>query len=163
MSTTLWRPVGVYELRLIAQSGFRAFPPRLAEQPIFYPVCNHEYAAELASRWNTGDPNSGHGGFVTRFEVSDDVAARYARHVVGARRHEELWVPAEELTSFCAAFVAQIAVVKGWLGPRFPEVTPWAGPLGELASGDLARVVAQIAAEPLRGGPLTSGITSSSA
>jgi hypothetical protein len=35
---TLFRPVGKKELELIAASGFRKFPPRLPEQPIFYPV-----------------------------------------------------------------------------------------------------------------------------
>ncbi|MBC8141560.1 MAG: ADP-ribosylation/crystallin J1, partial [Armatimonadetes bacterium] len=35
---TLYRPVGQRELDLIAASGYRAFPPRLPEQPIFYPV-----------------------------------------------------------------------------------------------------------------------------
>lgn len=37
-AVTLWRPVGPKELELIQQSGMRAFPPRLPEQPIFYPV-----------------------------------------------------------------------------------------------------------------------------
>ena len=35
---TLWRPVGPKELELIRQSGMRAFPPRLPDQPIFYPL-----------------------------------------------------------------------------------------------------------------------------
>jgi hypothetical protein len=39
----LYRPVGPKELALIAESGFREFPPRLPEQPIFYPVTNEEY------------------------------------------------------------------------------------------------------------------------
>ena len=39
-TTTLYRPVGSEELRLIAASGFREFPPRLPGQPIFYPVLN---------------------------------------------------------------------------------------------------------------------------
>jgi hypothetical protein len=45
---TLYRPVGQKELDLIAQSGYRAFPPRLSGQPIFYPVLNEEYAREIA-------------------------------------------------------------------------------------------------------------------
>jgi hypothetical protein len=40
---TLWRPVGPAELELIAASGYRAFPPRLPEQPLFYPVLTEEY------------------------------------------------------------------------------------------------------------------------
>lgn len=43
ITTTLFRPVGPDEFRLIAASGFRAFPPRLPEQPIFYPVRIAEY------------------------------------------------------------------------------------------------------------------------
>ncbi len=34
----LYRPVGMDELRLIYGAGMRSFPPRLPEQPIFYPV-----------------------------------------------------------------------------------------------------------------------------
>ena len=53
----LYRPVGTAELRLIEESGWREYPPRLPEQPIFYPVLEEGYAAEIASRWNakTGD------------------------------------------------------------------------------------------------------------
>lgn len=40
----LYRPVGVKELGLIAELGFKAFPPRLPYQPIFYPVLNFAYA-----------------------------------------------------------------------------------------------------------------------
>ncbi|MDJ0699325.1 MAG: hypothetical protein QNJ07_05670 [Woeseiaceae bacterium] len=41
MSTkTLYRPVGPAELDLIRDSGWQEFPPRLPEQPIFYPVLN---------------------------------------------------------------------------------------------------------------------------
>ena len=34
----LFRPVGPSELQLVAPSGYRDFPPRLPEHPIFYPV-----------------------------------------------------------------------------------------------------------------------------
>ncbi len=42
--TVLYRPVGPKELDLIAASGYREFPPRLPEQPIFSPVLVREYA-----------------------------------------------------------------------------------------------------------------------
>lgn len=42
---TLYRPVGPRELDLIHAGGYRAFPPRLPGQPIFYPVLNMNYAA----------------------------------------------------------------------------------------------------------------------
>lgn len=49
---TLWRPVGPAELELIKQSGMRTFPPRLLEQPIFYPVTTEAYAIKIARDWN---------------------------------------------------------------------------------------------------------------
>jgi hypothetical protein len=63
----LWRPVGPAELALIQALGMRAFPPRLLEQPIFYPVLSEEYAVKIARDWNA--PRSGK-GYVTRFRVS---------------------------------------------------------------------------------------------
>ena len=49
----LYRPVGEAEMRLIAESGYTAFPPRLPEQPIFYPVLDEQYACDIAEKWNT--------------------------------------------------------------------------------------------------------------
>ena len=66
---TLWRPVGPKELALIEEAGFRAFPPRLPEQPIFYPVTTEAYAIKIARDWNVKASGS---GYVTRFEVRKD-------------------------------------------------------------------------------------------
>src|SRR2546427_7878893 len=70
----LYRPVGPKELALIAASGFREFPPRLPEQPIFYPVLNEEYARHIAKDWNV--PASG-SGYVVRFTLRKEFADRY--------------------------------------------------------------------------------------
>ena len=48
---TLYRPVNNKELDLIKDSGMKKFPPRLAEQPIFYPVTNIEYARKITKEW----------------------------------------------------------------------------------------------------------------
>jgi hypothetical protein len=61
-TVTLWRPVGPKELELIKASGMREFPPRLPDQPIFYPVLTEAYATQIARDWNV--PASG-SGFVT--------------------------------------------------------------------------------------------------
>jgi hypothetical protein len=107
-TVTLFRPVGPEELRLIEQRAWRAFPPRLPEQPIFYPVLNREYAEQIARDWNV--PASG-SGFVTEFEVDCDFIRRYDVHTVGGSQHQELWVPAEELDSFNAHIAGHIRVV----------------------------------------------------
>jgi hypothetical protein len=115
-ATVLWRPVGQAELELIRASGGRAFPPRLAHQPIFYPVANEEYAVQIARDWNTKDAASGHVGYVTRFRVRSDFLARYPLETAGARRHQEYWIPAEEMDAFNAALVGPIEVVGEFRG-----------------------------------------------
>jgi hypothetical protein len=47
-TVTLWRPTGPKELALVEDSGWRAWPPRLPDQPIFYPVLNEDYATRIA-------------------------------------------------------------------------------------------------------------------
>lgn len=105
---TLFRPVGPVELQLIKDSGWAAFPPRLPEQPIFYPVLNEEYAIQIARDWNVRASGS---GFVTQFEVNAGYLARYERQVVGSQVHEELWVPAEELNEFNDNISGKIEVI----------------------------------------------------
>ncbi|MBX3117675.1 MAG: hypothetical protein KF784_01315 [Fimbriimonadaceae bacterium] len=108
----LYRPVGQAELDLIAQSGYAAFPPRLPIQPIFYPVLSEEYAIQIARDWNTKDAASGFVGYVTRFEVDAEWAARYPVQTAGASQHQELWIPAEELEDFNAHIVGKIEVIQ---------------------------------------------------
>ncbi|WP_298245613.1 ADP-ribosylation/crystallin J1 [uncultured Bradyrhizobium sp.] len=108
---TLWRPVGPKELELIQQSGMRTFPPRLPDQPIFYPVLTEDYAIKIARDWNV--PASG-AGFVTRFEVRSDFIAKYDVQEAGGRSHLEYWIPAEELDAFNAAIVGLIEVVRSF-------------------------------------------------
>ena len=66
----LYRPVGLKELKKIIELGFRGFPPRLPQQPIFYPVLNQGYAEDIASQWNTNDHFSGFVGYVLELEPS---------------------------------------------------------------------------------------------
>lgn len=105
---TLFRPVGPKELELIADSHWRAFPPRLPEQPIFYPVMNEEYAIQIARDWNAKASGS---GFVTRFSVHAAFLSRYSVQTVGTSLHQELWVPAEELEEFNRHIVGLIEVI----------------------------------------------------
>src|SRR5215510_4242340 len=98
----MWRPVGPAELCAIEASGWRAFPPRLPGQPIFYPVLDESYAIQIARDWNVRESGSGH---VTRFAVRKDFADRYPVQIVGGSQHRELWVPAAELDQFNANLV----------------------------------------------------------
>ena len=108
-TTIMYRPVGPKELALIAASGYREFPPRLFWQPIFYPVLNEQYATDIASKWNVRDSGA---GYVTRFQVKAEFAAKYKVQTVGDSTCIELWVPAEELAEFNANIVGLIEVIK---------------------------------------------------
>ena len=105
---TLYRPTGPEELALLKESGFTKWPPRLAQQPIFYPVTNEQYAIEIASDWNVSESGF---GCVTRFEVKRDFMARYQVQQVGAQRHTEWWIPAEDLEELNANIVGLIEVI----------------------------------------------------
>lgn len=112
MNTTfLYRPVGTKELALIEESDWKKFPPRLPEQPIFYPVTNEEYAAQIARDWNVKH-NDDHKGYVTKFAVDSDYLDKFDRKVVGGKQHEELWIPAEELEEFNDKIVGKIEVTQ---------------------------------------------------
>ena len=116
---TLWRPVGRAEYDLLVESGMRRWPPRLAHQPIFYPVLNRGYAAQIARDWNTTDDVSGFVGIVTEFDVDAAYAAQFEREVVGAAEHEELWVPAEQLDTFNNHIAGVIRVVDVFYGEKY--------------------------------------------
>lgn len=103
----LFRPVGTAELALIEATNWRAFPPRLPDQPIFYPVMNFDYAEQIARDWNSKHEPSGV-GYVLSFDLPENVTARWPVQVAGGRVHEELWVPAEELDAFNAMIVGPI-------------------------------------------------------
>jgi hypothetical protein len=106
----LWRPTGVKELRLVRDSGWRAWPPRLPDQPIFYPVTSFDYAEKIARDWNaTGEAEQGY-GFVTAFDITPALAAAYPVQIAGGRAHSELWVPAEDLAAFNLGIVGTIRV-----------------------------------------------------
>ena len=113
--TTLFRPVGSKELALVEASGFTAFPPRLPEQPIFYPVTNEEYACQIARDWNTKF-NEEKVGYVTQFALPTKYLDQFDRKIVGGAEHEELWVPAEQLEEFNQQIVGMIKVIH-----RFTE------------------------------------------
>lgn len=104
----LYRPTGPKELALVRESGFLRWPPRLPDQPIFYPVTNEEYAVQIARDWNV--PASG-SGYVTRFAVKRSFMDKYAVQQVGAGVHKEWWVPAEDLEDLNDNIVGKIEVI----------------------------------------------------
>ena len=108
---TLYRPVGQAELDRIQASGFRAFPPRLPHQPIFYAVLAEPYATQIARDWNTKDAASGFIGYVLGFDVEEEFLSRYQIRTVGDSRHQEYWISAAQLEQFNQHIVGRIQIL----------------------------------------------------
>lgn len=108
-TVTLWRPTGPQELALVEASGWRAWPPRLADQPIFYPVLNEDYAVRIARDWNVKASGV---GYVTRFDVEKAYLDRYDVQQAGGQTILEYWIPAEDLEEFNQHIVGLIEVVR---------------------------------------------------
>jgi len=113
-TVTLWRPTGQAELDLVAASRWRAWPPRLPEQPIFYPVLNRWYATRIAREWNVP---AGGVGYVTSFQVRRQFLDRYIVQQVGGHDVREYWIPAEDLAEFNANIVGAIREEADYRAP----------------------------------------------
>lgn len=109
----LYRPVNIKELKLIEESDWREFPPRLSEQPFFYPVLNEEYANQINKDWNV--PAYGY-GYTLRFEIDDKYISGFKIQNVGGAGYDELWIPSEELAEFNNHIIGQIEVIRTFHG-----------------------------------------------
>ena len=118
----LYRPVGLQELELIYDSGMKAFPARLPQQPIFYPVLQLAYARQTASDWNA--KSGGSAGYVTQFKVDDQYISQFEKHTVGSSQHQEFWIPAEELEEFNKHILGHIKVLEAHFGDAFQGFVP---------------------------------------
>ena len=114
----LYRPTGRKELALVRDAQWRRWPPRLPDQPIFYPVTTFDYAEKIARDWNSVLPPPENVGFVTSFEIDASTAAKYPVQAAGGADHQELWVPAEELETFNDGVVGLIEVVAAYRDKR---------------------------------------------
>lgn len=121
---TLFRPVGLYEMKLIIDEDLCRFPPRLPEQPIFYPVLNKPYADQIALEWNTKDKFSGYAGYVTQFEVDEEYISQFEEQIVGTSKHKELWIPSEELHNFNRHIHGGIRILDAYYGERYEGLKP---------------------------------------
>lgn len=93
---------------MVEASGWRRWPPRLPEQPIFYPVLNEEYATKIARDWNVQASGV---GYVTRFAVEKAYLDRYDVQQAGGQTILEYWIPADDLEEFNRHIVGLIEVV----------------------------------------------------
>ncbi len=109
----LYRPTGPEEIQLVRASGFKKWPPRLPEQPIFYPVTNQEYACAIARDWNV--PASGY-GCVTRFFVKKSFMENYHIKQVDGTTHTEWRIPAEDVEAMNRNIVGSIEIIHEYKG-----------------------------------------------
>lgn len=109
----LYRPVNQAELDLIKALDWKGFPPRLPEQPIFYPVMNEAYAEKITREWNVPAYGIGH---VVQFTVREDFIRQYEVQTVGLDWFTELWIPAADLAEMNANIVGRITLISTFSG-----------------------------------------------
>jgi hypothetical protein len=105
----LYRPTGPEELALVEQSNWESWPPRLSDQPIFYPVLNEDYANKIAKEWNAKFSGT---GYVTTFLVEKEYLDKFQVQQVGGKTILEYWIPAEELEEFNKHVVGKIIIIN---------------------------------------------------
>ena len=147
-SRRLFRPVGLREMELILDTDARAFPPRLPEQPIFYPVTTLAYAEQIARDWNAKAP-PGYVGFVTEFDVARPYIERFDDKVVGSKKHSELWVPAEELVTFNQHIVGRIRIRSAFYGEHYRGPEPLCAQMRDVPASDQLAVLARLLREDI--------------
>lgn len=118
----LYRPMDIVELRLVYETGMKHFPPRKPEQPIFYPVLNLEYANEIAKQWNAEGEFAS--GYIAKFTIDDKYCAQFETRRVGASRHVELWIPADELSRFNDHIAPPIVIINSYFCANFKGHVP---------------------------------------
>ncbi len=106
---TLYRPVNQAELNLIEQTGWKKFPPRLPDQPIFYPVANEAYANQISKEWNV----TAYGvGYVVAFDLPANFLSKYNIENVGGEIHNEYWIPSGELEEMNENILGAIKLIN---------------------------------------------------
>ena len=112
-AVALYRPAGPDELAVVQDSGWRPWPPRFPERPIFYPVLNEKYATKIARDWNV--PDSG-AGYVTRVKTRKTFLDNYEIHQADGRTILEYWLSAEA-TQLNASIIGTIEVITTYTTP----------------------------------------------
>jgi hypothetical protein len=107
-TVTMYRPIGPLELQLVSESGFRRWPPRIPEQPIFYAITNERHAIEIATRWNVKDSGI---GYIAKFAVRSEFVERYVIQEIGEAHQAEWWIPEEDLEELNDNIVGLIEVI----------------------------------------------------
>lgn len=120
----LYKPMGLFETRLVLESDCKEFPPRLGGQPIFYPVLNECYAIQIALEWNTTEDKSGYSGFVSEFAINSNYFKEFEIKQVGDDLHKELWIPAAMLQEFNSNIENGITISKTFYGCKYQGIVP---------------------------------------
>jgi len=110
----LFRPTVPRELALLQDSGFLKWPPRLPEQPLFYPVTNEQDAIAITRAWIV--QHSGL-GYVTRFRVRKEFLDQCKRDDSETCDQNTRFVPAEDVEALNQSIVGRIEVIREFRAP----------------------------------------------
>lgn len=113
-TVTLFRPTAPSELALLRDSGFLKWPPRLPEQPLFYPVTSEQDAIAITRAWIV--QHSGL-GYVSRFRVRKEFLDQCKTHDSETCDRNMRLVPAEDVEALNKSIVGKIEIIREFRAP----------------------------------------------
>lgn len=124
-TVTLYRSVGPGQLKCIADSGWKLFPPRLQWQRYFYPMLHESFAHRIASQWNVEQSGV---GYVLRFRVRKEYVDPMPVYIIGGPEHKEYRIPADEIDGLNDNIVGKIEVLAAYHdnGNEWQQAMAWA-------------------------------------
>jgi hypothetical protein len=96
------------DLQLLEAIGWSGWPRINPDKPIFCPVPTEDHASRITRESQTAKFGV---GYVVRFEIIQAFMARYPRHRMHKRAHEEYWIPWRDLTDFNNHLVGPLVTV----------------------------------------------------
>ncbi len=119
----LYRPAGLVEMEAILAAHSLSFPSRAKSDPYFFPSPSPRYAEVLARDSYARDPESGHAGFVVRFDLDSTLARGFEEQVLGGGEFRRLCVPSAALVEMNSSIRGRIQIEaahygEGYVGPR---------------------------------------------
>lgn len=107
-TVTLYRSVGPGQLKCIANTSWKRFPPRLHWQRFFYPMLHESFAHRIASQWNVEQSGV---GYVLRFKVRKDYLEPLPIYIIGGPEHKEYRIAADEIDRLNENIIGDIEVL----------------------------------------------------
>ena len=107
----LYRPLSAEEYNAVAEKGFRGFPPRSAEQPLFAALLSQTGAKKIARHMRI-EKQAEHTAYVVSFLVDDAYIRQFPVQQDDEPDFRALWIPAEDVEILNQHLIGKIRIIE---------------------------------------------------